>query len=161
MKTPDADFLPLTPSAPRGFDPKQGAGAAKVPMAVVPWAVVLEMAAAMGEGGIKYGPHNWRASGGVCASTYLAACFRHLIAFAMGEDLDPDTLAEDGGGGVSHLAKMMASAAVLRDAMLHGTATDDRPAASPPDIIREITAAYCGLIPRAEAARAKLKDPTQ
>jgi len=112
----------------------------------------------MGEGAIKYGAHNWRTSGGVVASTYVNACLRHLLAFAMGEDIDPDTAGEDGQGGFSHLAKLIASAAVLRDAQLHGAATDDRPPKSDPALIAQITAAYQAMRPRAEAARAKLKE---
>lgn len=140
-----------------GHDPKRTAGSVKLPMAVLPWAVILELSAAMGEGAIKYDPHNWRESGGVCASTYLAGCFRHLIAYALGEDIDPDTLAPDGSGGVSHLTKLMASAAVLRDATLHGVAHDDRPPPSPPDLIQQLTAAYTGLVPGAREAREAMK----
>lgn len=135
-------------------NPKQAAGAAKIPLSVIPPAVLLELGAAMAEGAVKYGPHNWRESGGVAVSTYLNGCLRHLLAYAMGEDIDPDTIAPDGSGGVSHLVKAMASAAVLRDAQLHGQAIDDRPAASPPGTIATLTAAYRGLLPRAEAARA-------
>jgi len=155
----DATPFPPPPMRPAGVDPKQAAGAAKVPLSVLPAAVVLEAGAALGEGAVKYGPHNWRTSGGVVASTYINGCLRHLLAFAMGEDIDPDTTAPDGSGGLSHLAKLIASAMVLRDAQLHGVAHDDRPPPSPPELIRHITAAYCGLIPRAEAARDNLKGP--
>lgn len=142
-----------TAARPAGIDPKQGAGQKKIPLSVIPPAVLLELGAAMGEGAIKYGPHNWRCSGGVVVSTYLNGCLRHLLAYAMGEDTDPDTAAPDGSGGVSHLVKAMASAAVLRDAILHGVAIDDRPPASPPGLIADLTAAYLGMVPRAMAAR--------
>lgn len=148
----------LTPPAlaPRGADPKQGAGAQKIPLSAFPFAVLFEAAASAGEGKIKYGFHNWRSSGGVVMTTYIDACLRHLMAFAMGEDIDPDTVGEDGTGGFSHLAKLIASAAVLRDAMLHGQAIDDRPPPTDPAIIAALTLAYRGMVPRAEAARAKL-----
>ena len=157
-KTPGAGVTRRPPLKP--VDPKGAAGAAKVPLSVVPPAVLLEMGAAMGEGAIKYGPHNWRASGGVVASTYVNACLRHLLAFMMGEDVDPDTVAPDGTGGVSHLVKMMASAAVLRDAQLHGVAADDRPAPSPPALIDAMNATYRGLTLRATAARPSIEKET-
>lgn len=150
---------PVDTAAHSGGDPKQGAGAQKIPLSVIPPAVLFEIGAAMAEGAIKYDPHNWRTSGGVVVSTYINACLRHLLAFAMGEDIDPDTVAADGTGGVSHLAKAMASAAVLRDAILHGQAIDDRPPPTDPAIIAALTLAYRGMVPRAEAARAKLATP--
>lgn len=128
-------------------DPKGLAGAKKIPMCCIPPAVELEMGAAMAEGGIKYGAHNWRNSGGVCATTYVAAARRHLIAWMMGEDLDPHS-----GGGISHLTKAMASLAVLRDAQMHGEMIDNRPPPSPPEMIDQITAAYLDMLPVAAAA---------
>lgn len=145
------------PDAPE-IDPKQSAGAAKIPVFAFPPGVLMEASAAVGEGMVKYGPHNWATSGGVCMSTYISGCFRHLLAFAMGEDIDPDTVAEDGSGGISHLSKLIASAAVLRDAQLRGVAADDRPPAYPPETIAELTKVWQGLVPRAEAARAKLQE---
>ncbi|RWR09695.1 dATP/dGTP diphosphohydrolase domain-containing protein [Paenirhodobacter populi] len=118
-------------------DPKQSAGAAKVPMAALPMAVVAELAVAHGEGAAKYGRHNWR-KGEVLASTYYAATLRHLTAWFEGEDIDPDS-------GLSHLVKAMASLAVLRDAQIHGTALDDRPAPSPEGFMARLCGVHAEL----------------
>ncbi|PYG32426.1 hypothetical protein C8N36_103175 [Pelagimonas varians] len=102
----------------------------KVPFQTLPMAVLAEMAVAHGEGATKYGPHNWR-EGQVIASTYYGAAMRHLCAWVEGEDLDPDS-------GLSHLTKAMTSLAVLRDAQIQGTAIDDRPRPSPPDLMARL-----------------------
>lgn len=124
--------LPVHPA-----DPKQGAGAAKVPMAALPMAVVAELAVAHGEGAAKYGRHNWRA-GDVLASTYFAAAQRHLVAWYEGEDIDPDS-------GLSHLVKAMASIAVLRDAQIQGCAIDDRPPSSPPGFMAGLCETHAAI----------------
>ena len=118
-------------------DPKQGAGAAKVPMGALPFAVVAELAVAHGEGATKYGRHNWR-GGEVLASTYFAAAQRHLTAWYEGEDVDPDS-------GLSHLVKAMASLAVLRDAQIQGRALDDRPPPAPPGFMARLCETHAAL----------------
>lgn len=118
-------------------DPKQSAGAAKVPMSALPMAVVAELAVAHGEGAAKYGRHNWR-KGEVLASTYYAATLRHLTAWFEGEDIDPDS-------GLSHLVKAMASLAVLRDAQIHGTALDDRPEPAPEGFMARLCGVHADL----------------
>lgn len=115
---------------PNPNDPKQEAGMRKVPFQTLPMAVLAEMAVAHGEGAAKYGRHNWR-EGRVIASTYYGATLRHLCAWIEGEDIDPDS-------GLSHLTKAMTSLAVLRDAQIQGTAIDDRPRPSPPDLIANL-----------------------
>lgn len=137
-----------------GIDPKGAAGAKKPPLATVPSAVLLELACAHGEGDIKYDFHNWRESGGVVISTYVAAAQRHLLAFMMGEDYDPDS-----GSRLSHLIKAMASLSVLRDAMIHGVATDDRPPPSPPETIARITSDWLAVREAAEAVRDQSAPP--
>lgn len=124
-------------------DPKGPMGAAKVPFAALPFAVITEMAVAHGEGAEKYGRHNWRENR-VLASTYYAAALRHLFAWIEGEDTDPDS-------GLSHLVKAMASLAVLRDAMICGQMENDRPPASPPGMMARGNAAWAevrGRLPR-------------
>lgn len=118
-------------------DPKQSAGAAKVPMSALPMAVIAELAVAHGEGAAKYGRHNWR-KGEVLASTYYAATLRHLTAWFEGEDIDPDS-------GLSHLVKAMASLAVLRDAQIHGTALDDRPEPAPEGFMVRLCGVHADL----------------
>jgi hypothetical protein len=100
-------------------NPKDGIGAKKVPMTVVPFGVLSELAVAMLEGATKYGRHNYRVSG-ARSSIYIDAAMRHLMRWWEGEDIDPDS-------GVSHIVKAIASLTVLRDAQLNDKAVDDRP----------------------------------
>lgn len=100
-------------------NPKDAVGTKKAPMSTVSAAVMAELGVAMLEGAAKYGRHNYRAVG-VRASVYYDATLRHLFAWWEGEDFDPDS-------GVSHITKAIASLVVLRDCMINGNVTDDRP----------------------------------
>lgn len=102
-------------------NPKDAVGTKKAPMSTVPSAVVMELGVAMLEGARKYGRHNYRVAG-VRASVYYDAADRHLKAWWEGQDIDPDS-------GLSHIAKAIATLAVLRDAMMNDMVTDDRPPA--------------------------------
>ena len=64
---------------------------------------------------------NFRASG-ARASVYYDATMRHLFSWWEGEDFDADSDAH-----LSHITKAIASLTVLRDAMISGRLTDDRP----------------------------------
>ena len=86
--------------AQKPTNPKDRVGTNKAGMSIVPIRVVAELGVAMTEGALKYGPYNYRESG-------------------VGEDIDPDS-------GLSHVAKAIASLAVLRDGMMQGNWTDDR-----------------------------------
>jgi hypothetical protein len=105
-------------------NPKDAVGVKKVPYSTVPGNVITEVAAAMAEGALKYGRHNYRGVG-VRASVYYDATLRHLISWWEGEDIDPDS-------GLSHITKAITSMVVLRDAMLQGKCEDDRPPRSVP-----------------------------
>jgi hypothetical protein len=100
-------------------NPKDAIGILKAPMSTVPAPVMLEVGLALLEGAIKYGRHNYRVVG-VRSSVYYDAAMRHLMAWWEGEDTDPDS-------GLSHITKAIASLTVLRDAMLRGKLSDDRP----------------------------------
>jgi len=100
-------------------NPKDMAGVRKAPMSTVPANVLVEIGVAMLEGASKYGRHNYRAVG-VRGSVYYDGVMRHLMAWWEGEDLDPDS-------GMSHVTKAITSLVVLRDAMMQGKFTDDRP----------------------------------
>ena len=100
-------------------NPKDDVGSQKVPISVLPAQVVLETALALYEGDRKYGKGNYRAIG-VRASVYYDACFRHLMAWHEGQDVDPDS-------GISHVTKAIAGLMVLRDSMMNNNWTDDRP----------------------------------
>lgn len=100
-------------------DPKQARGDAKLRPSCMPVEVLIELVAAMDEGARKYGVLNWRETG-VRAHTYYDAALRHLLAWWSGIDTDPDS-------GLHHVTKAISSLVVLRDAMLCGACTDDRP----------------------------------
>lgn len=103
-------------------NPKDIAGIKKVPMSAVSAPVMAEIGVAMLEGAAKYGRHNYRAVG-VRSSVYYDSTMRHLMAWWEGEDVDADS-------GMSHVTKAITSLVVLRDAMIQGLCTDDRPPSS-------------------------------
>lgn len=101
-------------------NPKDAIGVAKWrQFAVVPLQVIWEVGVGMLEGAMKYGRHNYRASG-VRASVYVDASLGHIQAWFEGQDLDPDT-------GLSHITKAICSLVVLRDAEMNKFLEDDRP----------------------------------
>lgn len=103
-------------------NPKDVIGSTKLSFSCLPMAVICEMAAAMGEGAIKYGKYNWKMEG-VRASIYFDASLRHLISWFEGQDIDPDS-------NLNHITKAITSLTVLRDSMIRGNWVDDRPPAS-------------------------------
>lgn len=105
-------------------NPKDAVGTKKVPISVLSFPVLGEVALAMLEGARKYGRHNYRVAG-VRASVYIdAVIMRHLGPFWEGEDIDPDS-------GLNHITKAIAGLIVLRDSMIQGNWVDDRPPKSP------------------------------
>ena len=113
MPTPD-----LKPT-----NPKDAIGSGKLPMHLVPDSAIAWLSLAFLEGALKYGKYNWRVAG-VRASVYLDAIERHRAKFASGEWADPAT-------SVPHLASIMACCAIVLDAEVSGTLTDDRPPIQP------------------------------
>lgn len=99
-------------------DPKGPAGSTKPPLGMIPTVALEEASWVHKLGADKYGQYNWRDTK-VLASTYVNATLRHLHAWKDGEDTDPESLR-------SHLGHIMANAAILLDAMKHGTMIDDR-----------------------------------
>lgn len=80
---------------------------------------VLEMDARVHKHGAdKYGVRNWRKDP-ILASTYEGAILRHFLAWAQGEDVDPDS-------GQPHLSHIRACCAVVLDSSLNNTLIDDR-----------------------------------
>ena len=73
----------------------------------VPPIALVALAEAMQNGADKYGKFNWRSTG-VSRANYYAAMMRHLLAWANGEEVAPDS-------GVSHLGHIMANCAILLD----------------------------------------------
>jgi len=103
----------------KNTNPKDAVGTKKVPFSVIPMPVLGEVGLALLEGARKYGRHNYREAG-VRASVYFDAMIRHMGAFWEGEDIDPDS-------GLSHVIKAIAGLMVLRDSMIKGNWSDDRP----------------------------------
>lgn len=132
------------PPGSKASNPKQAFGDKKAPLSCVSSPVMYELGLAMLEGALKYGRHNYRAVG-VRYSTYYDAVLRHLTAWWEGQDIDPDS-------GVHHLIKAMACINVVRDSMIFGNATDDRPPKAPVDWQRALNA-------KAEALVAKYPEP--
>lgn len=120
-------------------NPKDAVGVAKVSESCIPQGVIGELAIAMFEGARKYGRHNYRVAG-VRASVYFDATMRHMKGWWEGEDLDPES-------GASHITKTIATLVVLRDAMMNGMMTDDRPPPmKDPDWQRKLNALAADLI---------------
>ena len=110
-------------------NPKDAIATDKTPLHLVPASFKAYTALALAEGAMKYGAHNWRASG-VRASIYIAALQRHLATWWNGESQDPKT-------GVPHLANACACLAIIIDASESDMITDDRPPAQKmlPDLV--------------------------
>lgn len=108
-----------------GSNPKQAFGDAKVPLHLVPAALMDAVGRGLSEGRDKYGAWNWRSTQ-VEAMTYVGAIMRHLMAYVDGEDLDPDSAT-----GKSHLDGAAASLAILLDATHGGFLVDNRPPKGP------------------------------
>lgn len=123
--------IPVATPASDSANPKQRYGDLKVPLQLVPPALTLAAATALGEGARKYGPYNWRTSK-VEALTYVGAMLRHLAAWQDGEDVDPES-----AEGKTHLAGVAASLAILLDAIEGGFVIDNRPQPGPaPRLVR-------------------------
>lgn len=109
------------PAGPLGINPKDLIGSTKVDLDLIPGPAEVACALAMTDGGLKYGPYNWREQGKpVQARTYTSAARRHLKKWFDGEELDADS-------GVHHLGHAMACCAILIDAQACGQLADNRP----------------------------------
>lgn len=111
-------------------NPKDSVGIKKVPLSTVPAEVLMEVGLAMLEGSLKYGRHNYREAG-VRASVYYDALQRHIMSWWEGQDKDPDS-------NLSHITKAIACLVVLRDSMIKGNWTDDRPPQVDPNFVAEL-----------------------
>tara|TARA_R100001230_G_scaffold22211_1_gene12659 strand:- start:79 stop:489 length:411 start_codon:yes stop_codon:yes gene_type:complete len=109
-------------------NPKDACGIKKVPISGMPVNVLLEAGLVKLHGDLKYGRFNWR-DVGVRGSVYYDAAFRHLAAWYEGEDNDPDS-------GLHHISHAITGLIVLRDSIMRGNWTDDRPPPTP-NIIKE------------------------
>jgi len=101
-------------------NPKRQFGDAKPGIRYIPPATILELGRVMKSGADKYGQFNWVDSP-VSASTYVDAAFRHLMAWAGGENIDPES-------GFNHTAHVMACMSIVLDSQMAGHLIDDRKA---------------------------------
>lgn len=99
-------------------NPKDLIGARKISITLLPPVAILVAARAMMEGARKYGPYNWREKK-VQANIYVDACLRHLLSWATGEEVDPESQIE-------HLGHAIACCAILLDAQATGNLVDNR-----------------------------------
>ena len=90
----------------------------KPPLSLLPRAALEEEARVLAFGAEKYGRDNWRL--GMDHSRLLDACMRHVVAYADGEDLDPES-------GLPHLAHARCCLGFLLHYRNAGVGTDDRP----------------------------------
>lgn len=113
-------------------NPKTRFGQSKPPLNLLPTPALLHMAEALRDGSVKYGALNWRTDP-VSASTYYAACLRHLTQWWDREDIDPVSR-------VHHLGHAATNIAILLDALECKMLIDDRPPAGPTgEMIRKFT----------------------
>lgn len=89
----------------------------KIRLELLPTRALEEIGKVLTFGAKKYDAWNW--AKGFAWSRLIGATFRHLFAFARGEDRDPET-------GLSHLAHAGCCILFLLEHVLGGLGTDDR-----------------------------------
>lgn len=89
----------------------------KVPLELLPVEALIEIAKVMAFGAEKYGRHNWRK--GMAWSRLVGAILRHLFAWMLEEDKDPES-------NLSHLAHAGCDILFLMSYELGGSGEDDR-----------------------------------
>ena len=107
----------------KSTNPNDIIGIKKASLSVLSCPVLYEMGLGMLEGARKYGRHKYRAMG-VSATVYYDAALRHIMDWWEGDDIDIDS-------GLNHITKALTALMVLRDSMLMGNWTDDRPIRNP------------------------------
>lgn len=102
------------------INPKAAAATrdAKAPLDLLELVADEQIAAALQTGAVKYGRQNYKTID-IFATTYGAAIRRHVGAWLVGEDDDPES-------GLSHIAHIGANVHVLMAAIAEGTFCDDR-----------------------------------
>jgi hypothetical protein len=81
-----------------------------------PWLGAEEVMKVMAFGAKKYDWDNWR--GGMYWTRLVSAAIRHLVAYLLGEKLDPET-------GLSHFAHAATNCLFLAEYFVRGTPEDD------------------------------------
>lgn len=120
----------------------------KLPYDLVPWDAVDEVVSVLRFGAGKYAARNWEQGVPFRWGRMSAAAFRHLKAWSMGEDNDPET-------GISHLAHCMCMLLFLLAHVLRKRGHDDRMLVDqlPPGEYKELTPDQMDRLLRQQAAR--------
>ena len=126
-------------------NPKDLIGSKKVDLFLVPDGGLLHAAMALTDGAFKYGAYNWR-DHPVRADIYITAARRHLMAWAAGEELAPDS-------EIHHLGHAMACLLILVDAQMTGNLIDNRQRS--PELLRLLDELNAKSKARAEKEAAK------
>lgn len=90
----------------------------KLSILELPWDVLLEVAAVMNYGAVKYDSGNWKR--GMPQSRYLDAALRHILQHWFRQDIDPDMQCH-------HLAHAICSLLMAFSNLKTGRGLDDRP----------------------------------
>jgi hypothetical protein len=86
-------------------------------LALLPFEALVEVSKVLSFGANKYEVHNWRK--GFKWTRLIDAALRHVFAWVVGEDKDPET-------GLSHLAHAVCGLLFLLTYELRGGGVDDR-----------------------------------
>lgn len=100
------------------LNPKDRVGAGKAPLSLFPPAGIIYGAMGLRDGADKYGPMNWRETP-IHYRAYLDALMRHVLDLIDGEDCAEDS-------GIHHVGHIIATGAILADAIEGGWLIDDR-----------------------------------
>ncbi len=103
---------------------KDAVSKTKPPMALIPPSAALECVKALSRGVDEYGAFNWRGEQGdpIEHMEMMNAAQRHFYSILDGEDIDPTSQ-------VLHWGHLMATCAIVIDAMKNGVLIDNRPPA--------------------------------
>lgn len=89
----------------------------KAPVTLYPFDAMTEACQVLHFGALKYAPRNWEK--GIATSRLLDSAFRHLIAYANGQDHDQES-------GLSHLAHLHCCVAFMQRLRKTHPELDDR-----------------------------------
>lgn len=92
----------------------------KAPIHLVPSQCIIGVAKVMGFGQDKYDEYNYRKGEGLDYMRLYDAAQRHMLAWSLGEDIDPES-------GLPHLDHAAASIMMLSDLQSRGGKNDNRP----------------------------------
>jgi hypothetical protein len=113
----------------KSVNPKNLAARDRIKVALLPSAGVIHGAHACMKGAGKYGPYNWREKE-IALMEYAGAAMRHIQKWVDGEDISHDDK-------VHHLGHVIATCAIMLDALESGFVIDDRPKPGPAPALLE------------------------